>query len=313
MKESVIKQNKMSFWDKLRKYWQLYVFLLLPIVWIILFKYVPMAGLQIAFKNYTPRNGIWGSAWVGAKHFIKFFSSYQFTRVVGNTLKLSLYTLFAGFPLPVILALLLNSMRAKKYKSFVENVTYMPHFISTVVMVGIMVQLFNVRIGLVPQLYQRITGEPMIDLFGSAEAFPHLYVWSGIWSSTGWNTVIYMAALASVDPEQHEAALIDGASRFQRLLFVDLPAIIPTITITLILRFGNIMGIGFDKVYLMQNELNLRASEVISTYVYKTGLAAGGGNFSYATAIGMFNSVINLILISIVNAISRKVGETSLW
>ena len=162
--------------------------------------------------------------------------------------------------------------------------------------------------------YRALTGSPDVpDLLASASAFPHMYVWSGIWQSTGWGTVIYMAALSGVDPEQHEAAVIDGASRWQRLLHVDLPAIVPTITITLILRCGSLMGIGFDKVYLMQNDLNLRASEVIATYVYKVGLAAGGGDFSYATAIGLFNSVINLILLATVNAISRKISDTSLW
>lgn len=298
---------------RLRRSWRMYVFLLLPLVYLLLFKYWPMAGAQIAFRQYTPRMGIWGSKWVGFYQFEKFFQSYQFERVLSNTLSLSLYSLIAGFPLPILVALMLNSIRSKRYQSFIQNVTYMPHFISTVVMVGMLVQVFNPRIGIVSDLYRFLTGNPNFpDLLASPSAFPHLYVWSGIWQSTGWGTIIYMAALSSVDPELHEAAVIDGASRLQRVRHVDLPALVPTITITLILRCGSLMGIGFDKVYLMQNSLNLRASEVIATYVYKVGLG-DAGDFSYATAIGLFNSVVNLIMLSIVNAVSKKLGDTSLW
>lgn len=297
----------------LRRYWQLYLLLLLPLVYLVLFKYIPMMGIQIAFKKFKARDGIWGSAWVGFKNFDKFFGSYMFERVVGNTVKLSLYSLFAGFPLPIVFALLLNAMRTKRYRSFIENVAYMPHFISTVVMVGILMQVFDSRIGIFSRMYIFITGSSEApSLFGSAAAFPHLYVWSGIWQGLGWDTVIYTAALSAVDPELHEAALIDGATRFQRLLHVDVPAIVPTITITLILRCGHIMGIGFDKVYLMQNNMNLKASEVIATYVYKQGLT-GSCDYSYSTAISLFNSLINLCLICLVNFVSRKVSETSLW
>lgn len=298
---------------RLKRNWQMYVFLILPVAYLLIFKYWPMLGAQIAFRQYTPRLGLWGSKWVGLYQFQKFFHSYQFERVLGNTLTLSLYSLVAGFPLPILISLLLNSVRSKHYRSFIQNVTYMPHFISTVVMVGMIVQVFNPRIGIIGDVYRMMTGSSTFpDLLASPAAFPHMYVWSGIWQSTGWGTIIYMAALSSVDPEQHEAAVIDGASRFQRLLHVDFPALLPTITITLILRCGSIMGIGFDKVYLMQNNLNLRASEVISTYVYKVGLGSTG-DFSYATAIGLFNSVVNLIILSAVNGISKKLGDTSLW
>ena len=272
-----------------------------------------MAGVQIAFRRYSPRMGIWGSPWIGLKNFQKFFSSYQFERVFTNTLRLSLYSLTAGFPLPIILSLLMNSLRSKRFRSFAENVTCMPHFISTVVMVGILVQLFNPKIGLFASICHSMGIQDVPNLMATPSAFTHMYVWSGIWQSTGWGTVIYMAALAGVDPEHHEAAVIDGASRFQRVLYIDLPAIVPTIAITLILKCGSLMGIGFDKVYLLQNDLNLRASEVIATYVYKVGLSSSGGDFSYATAIGLFNSVINLFMLSLVNFISRKVSETSLW
>lgn len=311
---SPLARPRRTVWVRVRRNWQMYLFLLLPVIYLIIFKYVPMLGVQIAFRQYNARMGIWGSKWVGFAQFTKFFQSYQFDRVMGNTLRLSFYSLIAGFPLPIIVALALNALPSKRYRSLIQNVTYMPYFISTVVMVGILVQIFDTRIGLFSTIYRQLLGVSDVpNLFGRATAFPHLYVWSGIWQHTGWGTIIYMAALSAVDPEQHEAAVIDGASRLQRIIHIDLPAIIPTITITLILRCGSIMGIGFDKVYLMQNNLNLSHSEVIATYVYKVSLAAGSNDFSYATAIGLFNSVINLLLLTTVNLISRRVSNTSLW
>ena len=306
--------HKKSLLLRLRRNWQIYVFLILPIAYLLIFRYTPMVGVQIAFRDFTATGGIWGSRWVGLENFERFFQSYQFNRVVGNTLLLSLYSLAAGFPIPILLALGMNSIRSKSYCSLVQNITYMPHFISTVVMVGIIFQVFDTRIGIFSVIYKFLSGQQTVpNLLASAPVFPSLYVWSGIWQHTGWDTVIYMAALSGVDPEKHEAAIIDGASRFQRLRYIDYPTIVPTIAITLILRCGSLMNIGFDKIYLMQNSLNLRASEVISTYVYKVGIASGGGNFSYGAAIGLFNSVINLIIIVIVNAVSRKVSENSLW
>ncbi len=304
-----------SIWKRAAENWQMYVFLLLPIIWLLVFKYQPMYGAQIAFRKYSVRLGITGSPWVGMSNFIKFFNSVYFTRTVGNTLFLSIYSMVIGFPLPIFFALLLNSVRNAHWKSAIENVAYMPHFISTVVMVGILKRVFDLNSGLFSNLMQVITGSKLeTNLFLGDSNFQHLYVWSGVWQGTGWGSVIYMAALSSVDPEQHEAATIDGASRWQRLFHIDLPAIIPTITITLILRCGQIMNIGFDKAFLMQNDTNLGASEVISTYVYKVGLtAAGGGNLSYSTAIGLFNSVVNLVMISLVNFVSNKVNGSGLW
>ena len=295
--------------------WQMYVFLLIPIIWLLIFKYQPMYGAQIAFRKYSVRMGITGSPWVGMANFTKFFKSVYFTRTVGNTLFLSLYSMVTGFPLPIFFALLLNSVRNARWKSAIENVAYMPHFISTVVMVGILKRVFDLNSGLFSNLMQVLTGSKMDNnLFLGDANFQHLYVWSGVWQGTGWGSVIYMAALSGVDPEQHEAATIDGASRWQRLFHIDLPAIIPTITITLILRCGQIMNIGFDKAFLMQNDTNLGASEVISTYVYKVGLtASGGSNLSYSTAIGLFNSVVNLVMISLVNFVSNKVNGSGLW
>jgi len=304
-----------SIWKRAAENWQMYLFLLIPVIWLLIFKYQPMYGAQIAFRKYSVRLGITGSPWVGMANFTKFFNSVYFTRTVGNTLFLSLYSMVIGFPLPIFFALLLNSVRNLRWKSAIENVAYMPHFISTVVMVGILKRVFDLNSGLFSNLLQVITGSKMeANLFLGDANFQHLYVWSGVWQGTGWGSVIYMAALSSVDPEQHEAATIDGASRWQRLFHIDLPAIIPTITITLILRCGQIMNIGFDKAFLMQNDTNLGASEVISTYVYKVGLtAAGGGNLSYSTAIGLFNSIVNLVMISLVNFVSNKVNGSGLW
>ncbi len=298
---------------KILSKWQLYLFLLLPLIYILVFSYYPMTGIQLAFKKFMPVQGIWGSPWVGFKNFEKFFTSYQFPRVMKNTLTLSFYGLFAGFPMPIILALALNALRSDRYRKFIQTVTYLPHFISMVVMIGILYQMFNPRIGLLAGLFSVITGKENIDLLAIPEAFPHLYVWSGIWQSMGYSAIIYIAALAGVDPELHEAAEIDGASRFARVRHIDFPSILPTAVIMLILSAGQIMNVGFEKVFLMQNKLNAATSEVISTYVYKVSIAASQSDFSFGTAIGLFNSLINFALLITVNFISKKLNDTSLW
>ena len=295
------------------KDWELYLFLLIPIVYILVFKYGPMSGLIIAFKDYKVRKGFWGSDWVGFEHFIRFFNSYEFERVLKNTLILSFYTLIASFPIPVVFALVLNSLKNKGFGKVSQTIAAMPHFISTVVIVGIMFVVFHRTEGVYGNVAHLVTGKYPQDLFAKPENFRHLYVWSEVWQEFGWGSIIYTAALTGVDPSYHEAAQLDGASRFQRVLHVDVPAILPTIITMLILRMGSILTIGFEKVYLMQNSMNLSTSQVISTYVYEVGMAAGGGNFSYATAIGMFNSLIGLVLVITVNKISKKVTETSLW
>lgn len=297
-----------------RRDWQLYVFMLIPLIWVIIFCYAPMFGAQIAFRKYQPRLGIWDSPWVGFYQFKKFFNSYQFSRVMMNTVVISLYTILCSFPLPIIFALVLNSTRSRKFRTVTQTIVTMPHFISVVVLVGILLQIFNSRTGVYGTLMESIIGAYPEDLFSKPANFRHMYVWSGVWQQFGWNSIVYIAALAAVSPELHEAAQIDGASRFQRMLHVDFPAILPTITIMLILRMGSVMTIGFEKVYLMQNSLNLTASEIISTYVYKVGLSsAGTTDLSYSTAIGLFNSAINLVLISVTNFIARKLGGNGLW
>lgn len=305
--------GKKSLAKDLKKHWQLYLFLILPVVWVIVFKYVPMPGIIIAFEKYKFKDGIFGSKWIGFDNFIRFFNDYQFTRVIKNTLVLSMYSLFAGFPIPVIFALVLNSLRAEKFKKITTTITYMPHFISTVVLVGMLMQILNVRVGLYGTIYTFFTGTYAQDPLSNVKAFKHLYVWSGVWQTFGWNSIIYTAALSAVSPDLHEAAEIDGATRWQRVLHIDLPTIMPTITIMLIMRMGKVMSLGYEKVYLMQNNLNLEASEVISTLVYKVGLASQTPNYSYSTSISLFNSIINLILINSVNWVARKVGDTSLW
>ena len=291
----------------------MFLFLLPAVVYILIFAYYPMFGVQIAFRNYQPRGGIWNSPWVGLKHFEKFFKSYQFSRVITNTLAISFYSLFASFPLSIIMALCINVVRNPKFKKMVQTITYMPHFISVVVLVGMITQMFNPVMGMYGTVYRLLGGEGYPkDILTNAGAFRHMYVWSGIWQNLGWNTIIYISALSSVDPELHEAAEIDGASRLKRMIYIDFPVLIPTAAIMLIMNAGSIMSVGFEKTYLMQNNTNLIASEVISTYVYKTGMSRGTTQFSYASAIGLFNSLVNCFMLVIFNTLSNKLSRGSL-
>lgn len=293
--------------------WQLYLLLLLPLLYIIIFAYVPMGGLIIAFKQYDFRKGILGSPWVGLKHFKDFFKSYKFVMVLKNTLTLSLYSLAISFPLPILFALLLNSMRSQKYAKVIQTVTYIPHFFSTVIMVGLLTQILSNRTGIYGTLYTMLTGQNGPNILASGPAFKHIYVWSGVWQNMGYSAIIYIAALSGVDTSLHEAAEIDGASRIQRIWYIDLPSILPTATIMLILAVGQLMNVGYEKVLLMQNDLNLNYSEIISTYVYKVGLASGITNFSLSAAISMFNSAINFILLLSVNKITKKLSGSGIF
>lgn len=304
--------KKRSLGKRIYKARQLYFLLALPVLFILIFHYYPMTGLQIAFKEYKISTGIWGSRWVGLKYFNKLFSDYNFSKIIINTLRLSILSIVLNISAPVMLALMLNTVNNVKVKKTVQTITYLPHFISVVVMVGILNQLFNPIKGLYGGAVLALTGERAKDILGSPSGFLWMYVLSGVWQQAGYNAVVYIAALAGADHELHEAAQIDGASRLQRVWHIDIPAILPTIIIMLILQAGRVMGVGFEKAYLMQNPLNASYSELISTYVYKKAFGTGG-NFSYSTAIGMFNSVINFILILTVNKLSKKVTETSLW
>lgn len=295
----------------MKRNWLLYVFLLPATLLIVLFKYGPMYGLQIAFQNYSITKGFSDSAWVGWKWFIKFLESPRFWTMLGNTLRISLYSLAVGFPIPIILALILNNVKREKYKKFAQTITYMPHFISTVVLVGMISSFFSPSTGFINTLLSYLGGSGETHFMGEPSSFPHMYVWSGVWQGAGWGSIIYMAALSGVDPTLHEAAMIDGANKFKRVLHIDLPAIIPTIVIMLVMRCGTILGVGYEKVFLMQNDLNISTSEVISTYVYKLGLL--NRQYSYSTAVDLFNNVINFILLVIVNKSAKKLSGSSLW
>lgn len=290
--------------------WQLYLLILPTIAYLIFFCYKPMYGVLIAFKDFKPHLGILGSEWVGFKHFSKFFNSPNFLSLLSNTLLLSIYSLVAGFPIPIILALGMNSLDSRGFKKIVQTVTYAPHFISTVVIVGMLNIFLSPTNGIINSFLHCFGQEP-IFFMGEPGMFPSLYVWSGIWQGMGWGSIIYLAALSGVDSALHEAAEIDGASRVKRIWHIDIPCIIPTIIIMLIMNAGKIMSVGFEKVYLMQNALNLETSEIIATYVYKRGII--NAQYSFSTAVGLFNSVINIVLLLTVNKISNKVSETSLW
>lgn len=288
--------------------WQLYLLILIPVIYVAIFSYGPMYGVQIAFRNYRPKAGLVDSAWVGLQWFEQFLSNYEFMDIFKNTVIISFYSL-STFPLPVIFALIINALRNEKYKKVIQTVSYMPHFISVTVMVGILNMIFSPINGIYGNLYRLFggTGYPT-DFRAMAEAFRHLYVWSGVWQQLGWNSIIYIAALSSVSAELHEAAQIDGASRFKRMWYIDLPTILPTVGIMLIMRCGSIISVGFEKVYLMQSSLNQSVSEVISTYVYKVGMSSFK-QFSYGAAVGLFNTIINLAMVLTVNYITKRMSD----
>jgi multiple sugar transport system permease protein/putative aldouronate transport system permease protein len=310
--DAYIAARRKSKWKQVSANWELYLIALLPVAWILIFRYIPMYGAQIAFRRFVPALGIWGSRWVGFDHFIRFFNSYNFSNVMFNTLFLNLYSLVAGFPIPIFLAVFIHYCPHFGFKKTVQMVTYAPHFISVVVMVGIIFKMFAMRNGIVNVAIKGL-GFEEVNFLGSPDAFPHVYVWTGIWQTMGFGTIIYLAALSGVSPELHDSAKADGANMWQRIWHVDIPGIAPTVIILLILRTGRLLEVGFEKVLLMQNNLNLRAAEVIQTYVYKVGLASSNPNFSYAAAIGLFRSVISFALLLIVNRLARRLGETSLW
>lgn len=294
----------------LRRHWQLYLLMLPGLLYFVIFRYIPMANAVIAFKDYNVVAGIWGSPWVGFKHFELFFRNPVFWTLLENTLTLSLYALLVGFPFPILLAIALNEVRDGLFKRSVQMVTYAPYFISTVVMVSMIMLLFAPRLGIVNVGLQSLGMTPP-NFLGSPDWFPSLYVWSGVWQNSGYSAIVYLAALSGIDPTLYEAAKVDGASRFQKILYIDLPGIMPVAIILLILTVGSLLAVGFEKVYLLQNPLNLSASEIIPTYVYKIGLL--NANYSFATAVGLFNSVINMVLLVLVNAWARRVSDYSLW
>ncbi|WP_243864693.1 ABC transporter permease [Paenibacillus castaneae] len=293
----------------LRNY-QLYIFLFPMVAYFVIFRYFPMYGVQIAFKDFYPLKGIWDSSWVGFEHFQRFFRSSEILMVIKNTLLLNLFSLIFGFPVPIILALMINQVLRMKFKKLVQTVIYAPHFISTVVIVGMVSLFLSPRSGVVNSIIKSLGLDPVFFM-ARPEFFKAIYIISEIWQHAGWGTIIYLAALASISPELHESAVVDGASKWQRVWYIDIPGIMATAVILLILESGRMLSLGFEKVYLMQNNLNRSASEVISTYVYKVGIQQA--DFSYATAIGLFEAVICLIVLMSVNMLAKKATNTSLW
>lgn len=306
----VPKKGWRRVWLNFKRHWQLHLLLLIPTAYLILFSYVPMYGIQIAWKDYSPRRGIWGSEWVGWEHFTKFFHYYRWPQIVWNTLAISLYQLAAGFPIPIALALMLHVYTGKVLKKVVQNVSYVPHFISMVVMIGIINTVLNPVSGFVGYI-NRITGNLAYeDIRGNKYAFRHLYVWSGIWQQCGYSSILYLSALSAVPDELHEAAKIDGASRLRRVFAIDLPTLMPLVALKLIMQFGGIMSVGWQKAFLMQNDMNADTSELISTYVYKNGIRAGA--MSFGTAVGLLQSVINTTLVFIVNWVANVLTDNEM-
>ena len=293
-----------------KKYWQLYLLILPSVVYVFVFNYMPMYGVQLAFKDFRSSLGIWGSQWVGLKHFTRFITYPYFRQMVWNTFSISLYSLVAGFPAPILMALLINEIKWVRFKKTVQMVSYAPHFISTVVISGMIILFTSKNNGMINHLLAAI-GMDRIDFMTEPGWFKSVYVLSAIWQNTGWGTIIYLAALSGVSPELIEAARMDGANRINTIRHVNLPHIMPTVIILLILNCGSLFSIGFEKVWLLQNPLNQDASEIIATYIYKVGLQ--GAQYSYSTAIGLFNTTINLVLLVMVNTFSGKFSQTSLW
>ena len=295
-------------WRRALDCWPLYLMLLPAVIYYILICYVPIAGNVLAFKDYSFRKGIWGSPWVGWKHFKTFFDSATAGTIIKNTFFLSLYYLLASFPLPIVLAVCLNECRSSKFKKFTQMITYMPYFISTVVLVSMIMQFTDISSGFINQFIVAMGGEA-VNFMGNVSYFRTLYVWTGVWQTMGYSAIVYLAALSGVPVELYEAATVDGASKLRRILSIDIPYIAPTIITLFILNTGSILSIGFEKIYLMQNSINTPVSEVISTYVYKIGVLQF--NYSYSTAVGLFNSLVNLAMLLIVNTLSDRISKVS--
>lgn len=297
-------------WANMKKNWILYVMILLVALYYIIFAYMPMYGIQLAFKDYHVKQGIMGSPWVGLEHFIRFFKSYNFGSLLKNTIGISVYSLLVGFPIPIIFALMLNYLRNKFLKKTVQMVSYAPYFISTVVMCGMIAIFMNPDTGIL-NVIRNFFGMEAVDFLAKPEWFKDIYVWTGVWQGMGWSSIIYISALSGVDYQLHEAAIVDGATKIQRMIHVDLPSIKPTIIMLLILQIGSLMNVGFEKVFLLQNTLNKSAASVISTYTYEVGLL--NSDYGYSTAVGLFNSVINVILIVGANQLCKKLADESLF
>ena len=305
------KTRKKGFKQTMRRYGLVYLMFLIPLSVLLIFKYIPMYGAQIAFRNYKPALGVLQSQWVGFKNFIKFFESPYFWTTIKNTLTLNIYSLLT-FPLCLVFALMLRYCRSQRFGKSVQMVSYAPHFISTVVVCGLLTQFLSARTGVINKVIE-LFGGTAANWMGSETAFKHIYVWSDVWQNLGFNSIIFISALAGISPELHEAAIVDGASQRKRIIHIDVPGVLATFVVLLILRFGSLMNIGYEKVLLLQNDLNRGASEIISTYTYKIAMQSMVPQYSYASAIGMFTYVVNMVLLFIVNKIAKLVSGSSLW
>lgn len=303
-----MKRKPNTLMKGVRKSIPLYVLLLPSAILLFCFAYLPMGGIVMAFQKFNPRQGILGSEWVWFDNFIQFFKSYQFGVTIKNTLVISLYGMVVGFPLSIALALMCNHMRGKIFKKVFQVITYLPHFISTMVMCGLILIFLSPSSGLFANIF-RLFGWEFPNVLASEGAFSHVYVWSDVWQHLGWDSIIYLAALSAIDPTYYEAATIDGATTWQKIWYVDIPLIMPTTMVLLIMRAGSILGVGFEKVFLLQNTQNIMASEIISTYVYKMGMQSM--QYGLSTAIGLFNTVVNVVVLLLVNWMSKKLTDTS--
>ena len=288
--------------NRIGSYWQLYLMLLIPVILTIIYKYIPMYGIQIAFRDYKASRGMFGSEWVGLKWFERFFSSPNCVRMIKNTVLLSLYGLLWSFPIPIILALMINQLRFKRFKKTVQTILYAPHFISIMVVCGMLRVFLSPSGGLI-----NLIAGTSIDFLSEASAFRTIYIASGIWQDAGWGIIVYMATLANIDASHYEAAKIDGASMFQRIWYIDLPELVPQIVLMLIMSASSLMNVGFEKVFLLQTDLNKATSDVIAVYVYQQGIE--NAKYSYSTAVGLFNTIVNVILLIVVNKITSKISE----
>ena len=297
---NVIRQKTLL--ERMGAHWQLYLMLLIPVVLTIIYKYIPMYGIQIAFRDYKSVRGMWDSDWVGMKWFVRFFSSPNCLIMIKNTVLLSFYSLLWSFPIPIILALLINQLRFNKFKRTVQTILYAPHFISVMVVCGMLRVFLSPSGGLI-----NLIAGTSIDFLTESDAFRTIYIASGIWQDAGWGIIVYMATLANIDTSHYEAAKIDGASMFQRIRYIDLPELVPQIVLMLIMSAGNLMNVGFEKVFLLQTDLNKATSDVIAVYVYQQGIEHA--KYSYSTAVGLFNTVVNIVLLIVVNKITSRISE----
>ena len=304
VRKDSVKYRKRSLGRRIKQHWQLYALLLIPLILTIVYKYIPMYGIQIAFRDFKPSRGFSGSEWVGLEWFERLFTAPTFKRMIKNTVLLSFWSLAIGFPVPIILALAINQVRFQKYKKIVQTVLYAPHFISIMVVCG-MIRIFLSPYGGLINLLM----DTSIDFLSESEAFRPIYILSGIWQEAGWGMIIYLATLSTVDPSMYEAAKIDGASLFQRIRHIDIPSLVPMIVLQLIMSAGSLMNVGFEKVMLLQTELNKSTSDVIAVYLYEQGIV--NAKYSYSTAVGLFNTAINIVLLIIVNKVSKKAADIS--